>query len=252
MEDIWPSRDGISETSACVKFGGSADIQTDVTILAHTHTDWVGPQATSWADEDEVCEVNSIESKTSVTHAAHRVVVIDTYRQRVLQEQHKYNHITVACVAKEESDRSVSFDNTVLYVEPYSLHAFRFLGSFCRASVDSNSCGVVSASHFSVSGESANDDQRPQRTCARLHATRTDHFDAAREGETLNLSYIPPSVRSHVLPAYDSCLSVIVSSCASHSVRCTCARCSLSSTGRLAQAIYAPTSFVVRPVLSDR
>ena len=55
MEDIWPSRDGISETSACVKFGGSADIQTDITILAHTHTDWVGPQEVSWADEDAVC-----------------------------------------------------------------------------------------------------------------------------------------------------------------------------------------------------
>ena len=60
MEDIWPSRDGISEVAACVKFGVSADIQTDVTIVAHTRADWVGPQELSWADEDVMCEVNAI------------------------------------------------------------------------------------------------------------------------------------------------------------------------------------------------
>ena len=140
----------------------------------------------------------------------------------MLQEQLRNNHSTVTCVPIEESDRSVSFDNTVLYVEPSSLHAIQFLGYICSASVDSHFSDVVRASHFSVCGESANDDQRLQRTCVRFHATRTDHFDAACEGETLNVSYIPASVRSHVLPAYDSLPSVIISSCASSQSMHTC------------------------------
>ena len=61
MEDIWPSQDNISEEAACVEFGGSTDIQTDVTIIAHTHSDWVGPQTSSWSDEDVVCEIKYVD-----------------------------------------------------------------------------------------------------------------------------------------------------------------------------------------------
>ena len=115
-------------------------------------------------------------------------------------------------IPTEFTERVVTFNIVVDDVEPHLLHA---CSSFSLASC------VVASRRFSSSAcmENAllfwgNDDQRPRRTCQRCHSTRTDHFDAVREGETLNVPSIPPYARSHVLPAYDHLSSVLLS-CAS-------------------------------------
>ena len=168
----------------------------------------------------------------------------------MLQEQLRLRIGTPKPIPTEFAERVVTFNVVVDYVEPNLSHA-------C-SSLSLSSC--VSASgrfSFSACMENAhqflgNDDQRQRRTCQRCHLTRTDHFDAVREGETLNVPSIPPHARSHVPPAYDLLSSVVSSSA---SLRLFDAHsCSVQPlvNWTFGSSHLRALNFVVRPDISDR
>ena len=190
------------------------------------------------------------DGRTTISHSSDRTETIDVHRQRVLQEQLRLRIGSPKPIPTEFAERVVTFNVIVDNVEPNLSHA-------C-SSLSLSSCVSASGGFpFSACMENAhlflgNDDQRPQRTCQRCHWTRTDHFDAVREGETLNVPSIPPYARSHVLPAYDL-LSSVISSGAS--------LCSIDAHSCTAQPLvdwtfgsshFTRTVQIVRPCSSDR
>ena len=198
MQDIWPSRDGISEESACSRFGGAADILTEITLLPHTRSAWVGaPSAHRWCDEDmeDLCVADGNRSRTTIEHSQSRAAKIHEYRSRILSKQsHKQGR---GATNPSSQESFVSFRDVVDYVEPKLLHVRCRHKLFTCASVGSK----VS---LSANGEGAiptcvNNDQHSRRAYLRCGFSRADHFDAAREGETKNCLSLPPSVRSFAL-----------------------------------------------------
>ena len=134
MEDIWPCRDQISEMSACGRFGGSTDIRTDVVLLAHTRSDWVGCPVNSWADEGSDNDVDLKSDEVRITHKPSRAAVIHTQRQRIIARDNERQNTEKQGVSFTPLTKSstVSFNRVVAYVEPCPLHACRSSNSIPR------------------------------------------------------------------------------------------------------------------------
>ena len=123
MQDIWPSKDGISEESACSRFGGAADIITEVMLLPHTRSAWVGiSSAQRWCDEEDEdeCGTDSDKGRTTIEHSQSRTDQIHEYRCRILNQQsHKH---TQGITKTRRRNPIVAFHDIVDYVEPSVLH----------------------------------------------------------------------------------------------------------------------------------
>ena len=178
MQDIWPSRDNISEEAACSRFGGSSDIETEVTIIEHTHADWVGESQVDfrWSDEEED---NTVDSRTTVIHAKGRAEAIDCYRRKIIEGQ-AYNKVGSNVIApRYMNQRSVSFNEAVIYVEPKVLHACRGLFSLSGASFESKANGC---SNFDTKANSfchTNSSRRTQGVSAHIDQIRNWHGQVA-------------------------------------------------------------------------
>ena len=134
IEDIWPYRDQISEMSACGRFGGSTDIRTDVVLLAHTHSEWVGRPVNSWADEGSDIEEDSKLDEVRITHKPNRAATLHTQRQKIIARYIERQNIEnqSSPVTPLTKSSTVSFNRVVVYVEPCPLHVCHSLNSISR------------------------------------------------------------------------------------------------------------------------
>ena len=128
MQDIWPARDQISQGFACSRFGGSSDIETEVTIIEHTHADWVRESQTDFRWSDEEDDV-TVDSRTTVIHAKGRAEAIDCYGRKIIEGQARNKVGSNVIALGYMNQTSVSFNEAVICVEPKVLHACQ--GFFC-------------------------------------------------------------------------------------------------------------------------
>ena len=120
--------------SACGRFGGSTDIRTDVVLLAHTRSDWVGCPVNSWADEDLDNDLNPKSNEVRITHKPSRAAALHTQRQEIMARYKERQIIENQNVAHLPftKERTVSFNRVVVYVEPCPLHVHRSLNSVSK------------------------------------------------------------------------------------------------------------------------
>ena len=207
MQDIWPSRDNISEESACSRFGGSSDIETEVTIIEHTHADWVGESQVDfrWSDNEED---DTVDSRTTVIHAKGRAEAIDCYRRKIIEGQsHNTAGPHVGARRHHDMSRSVSFNETVIYVEPKVLHACQGLFSLVGASFESKANGC---SNFDTTANSfchTNSSRRTQGVSAHIDQIRKWHGQVAHSD--FLLSKCEGETKRHPSIPHRSCLPVI-------------------------------------------
>ena len=75
-----------------------------------------------WSDEQEDV---TVDSRTTVIHAKGRAEAIDCYRRKIIEGQAHNKPGSNVIAPRYMNQRSVSFSEAVIYVEPKVLHACR-------------------------------------------------------------------------------------------------------------------------------
>ena len=142
LDDIQPGRSGLSESSACLAFGGSRDIQTDV------YVDYGNRQAIT----RDVEERPEIASRDSASPNPRRSVAIGEHRTRAIQTangQAEFERLENQGCSRRAS--RISFNSIVIAYDADDgdavhgrMHAIPLVGSFQRSGA-LRRCSRVSA-----------------------------------------------------------------------------------------------------------